>query len=231
MCKKYDTITCAVSAHHLRPDRIEPGALYFGKSLPVLPLSLPEFLRWYLLSRRLWFVWFVVCFGKLSLSDIPIRNNQAASDRVSAVAKVPSKWSGRRKRTEFRPCGCVWSVGCRSILLEVSNWEFLIVQLIYKGAEDFHTCSCFDGFFEEDGTNYALPGHPTPNTSLLWTKGFFMYRVFTCPNTGIFRINVSRQVKPRLVREPSVVQNARIFLQMCLKPSTVCHSLLLSGST
>jgi hypothetical protein len=26
-------------------------------------------------------------------------------------------------------------VGCRSILLEVSNWEFLIVQLIYKGAE------------------------------------------------------------------------------------------------
>ena len=49
----------------------------------------------------------------------------------------------------------MWSVGCRSILLEVSNWEFLIVQLIYKGVEDFHICSCFDGFFEEDGTNYA----------------------------------------------------------------------------
>jgi len=49
-----------------------------------------------------------------------------------------------------------------------------------------------------------------------------MYRVgiFTCPNTGILRINVSRQVKPRLVREPSVVQNARIFLKMCLKLST-----------
>ena len=33
----------------------------------------------------------MVCFGKLSLSDIPIRNNQAASDRASAVAKVPGK--------------------------------------------------------------------------------------------------------------------------------------------
>jgi len=46
MCKKYDDImTCAGSGHHLRPDRIESGALYFGKSLPVHPLSLPEFLR------------------------------------------------------------------------------------------------------------------------------------------------------------------------------------------
>jgi hypothetical protein len=36
-------------------------------------------------------------------------------------------------------------------------------------------------------------------------KEFCMYRVgiFTCPHTGILRINVSRQVKPRLVREPS----------------------------
>ena len=30
-------------------------------------------------------------FGKLSLSDIPIRNNEAASDRASDVAKVHSK--------------------------------------------------------------------------------------------------------------------------------------------
>jgi len=48
-------------------------------------------------------------FGKLSLSDIPIRNNEAALDRASAVAKVPSKWCGCRKRTEFRPC---WRVNC-----------------------------------------------------------------------------------------------------------------------
>ena len=54
-----------------------------------------QILRWCLLSRRLWFV---VCFGKLSLSDVPIRNNQAASDRASAGAKVPSKWRGRRKK-------------------------------------------------------------------------------------------------------------------------------------
>jgi len=35
----------------------------------------------------------MVCglFGKLSLSDIPIRNNEAASDWMSDVAKVPSK--------------------------------------------------------------------------------------------------------------------------------------------
>ena len=145
-------MTCAGSRHHLRPDRIEPGARYFGNSLPVRPLSLSEFLRRCLLSRLLWFV---VCFGKLSLSDIPIRNNQAASDRASAVAKVPSKWRGRRKKgLNFGHAG-VWSVGCRSILLEVSNWEFRIVQLIYKGVEDFHICSCFDGFLEEDGTNCA----------------------------------------------------------------------------
>jgi hypothetical protein len=68
----------------------------------------------------------------------------------------------------------VWSVGCRSILLEISNWEFPIVQLIYKTVEDFHICSC-DGCIEEDGTNNAPPGRPTPNTSLLWMRGFFMY--------------------------------------------------------
>jgi len=89
-------------------------------------------------------------------------------------------------------------VGCRSILLEISNWEFLIVQLIYKGVEDFHICSCCDGCIEKDGTNYAPPGYPTPNANLLWMRGFFMYRIgiFTCPNTGILRINISRQVKP-----------------------------------
>jgi hypothetical protein len=56
-----DIITYAGSGHHLRPDRFDSGVPYFGKSLPVRPLSLPEFLRWCLLSRRLWFV---VCFGK-----------------------------------------------------------------------------------------------------------------------------------------------------------------------
>jgi len=92
--------TCAGIGHHLRPDSIVPGAPYFGKSLPVRPL------------------WLVVCFGKLSLSDIPITNNQAASDRVSAVAKVPSKWRGRRKRNEFRPC---WRVKCGMSLHPAGN--------------------------------------------------------------------------------------------------------------
>jgi len=33
LCEKCDDIiTCAGSGHHLRPDRIEPGATYFGKS-------------------------------------------------------------------------------------------------------------------------------------------------------------------------------------------------------
>jgi len=31
----------------LHPDRIEPGTPYFGKSLPLRPLSLPEFLQWF----------------------------------------------------------------------------------------------------------------------------------------------------------------------------------------
>ena len=61
LCEKCGITTCAGSGHHLRTDRIETGASYFGKSLPVRPLSLPEFLRWCLLSRRLWFV---VCFAK-----------------------------------------------------------------------------------------------------------------------------------------------------------------------
>ena len=89
MCEKCDDIIkFAGSGHNLRPDRIEPGAPYFGKSLPVRPLSLPECLRGCLLSRSLRFV---VCFGKLSLSDIHIRNNQAASGRASGVAEFPSK--------------------------------------------------------------------------------------------------------------------------------------------
>ena len=111
LCKKCDDIiACAGSGHHLRPDRIASGAPYFGKSLPGHPLSLPEFLRWCLLSRHLWFV---VCFGKLFLSDIPIRNNQVAADWVSTVAKVPSKWRVHRKRTEFQPC---WLVKCGMLL-------------------------------------------------------------------------------------------------------------------
>ena len=39
LCKKCDDIIiCAGSGHHLRPDRTEPGAPYFGKSFPVYPL-------------------------------------------------------------------------------------------------------------------------------------------------------------------------------------------------
>jgi len=79
---------------------LKPARHILESPLPVRPLSLPEFLRWCLLSRLLWFL---VCFGKISLSDISIRNNQAASDWVRAVAKVPSKWRGSRKRIEFRP--------------------------------------------------------------------------------------------------------------------------------
>ena len=145
-----------------RPDRIESGAPYFGKSLPVRPLSLFEFLRWCLLSRRLWFV---VCFGKLSHSDISIRNNRTASDRVSMVAKVPSKWRGRRKGLNFGHA-VVWSVGCRSIQLEISNWEFHIVQFIKNVLKiSIYICSCCDGCIEEDVTQLCAPGtspHQTP---------------------------------------------------------------------
>ena len=148
-----------------------------------------------LLSRRLWFV---VCYGKLSLSDVPIRNNQAASDRASAVAKVPSKWRGRRKRTEFQPC---WRVKCGMLLHPAGNIQFKVPHCptdLQKSVEDFHICSCCDGCLEEDGTNYAPLGHPTPNTNLLWMRVFFVYHVgiLTCPNTEGLRINVSRQVKP-----------------------------------
>ena len=101
---------------------MNPARRILESPWPVRPLSLPEFLRWCLLSRRLWFV---VCFGKFSLSDIPIRNKQAASDRASAVAKVPSKWRGRRKRTEFRPC---WCVKCRMSLHPVGNIQLRVVR-------------------------------------------------------------------------------------------------------
>ena len=161
-------MTYAGSGHHLRPDRIELGAPYFGNSLPVRPISLLEFLRWCLLSRRLWLV---VCFRKLSLSDIAKRNNLAASDRASAMAKVPSKWRGRRKRTVFRP---YWHVKCGMSLHAAGNIQ---LRAPHRPIDLQRCCSCCDGCIEEDGTNYVPPGHPTPNTNLLWMKGFFMYRV------------------------------------------------------
>ena len=73
-----------------------------------------------LLSRHLWFV---VCSGKFSLSDIPRRHQIGRarwpkSLRNDAVAE---------KGLNFGHAG-VWSVGCSSILLEISNSEFLIVQ-------------------------------------------------------------------------------------------------------
>ena len=183
-------------------DRIEPGAPYFGKSLPVRPLSLPEFLQWYLLSRRLCFM---VCFGKLSLSDIPIRNNQAALRRIGRA-----RWPKSLRNDAFAEKGLnfghagVWSVGCPSILLEVSNWEFHIVQLIYKGLEDFHICSCCDGCIEEDGTNYAPPGHPTPNTNLLWMRGFttdtFLFISHTT-NVLLFKFRCNIFIGVTLIKE------------------------------
>jgi len=43
----------------------------------------------------------VVCFGKFSLSDVPIRNNQGASDGAGAVAKIPFEvqhyWSSQKE--------------------------------------------------------------------------------------------------------------------------------------
>ena len=83
---KCDIITCAGSGHDLRPDRIEPRAPYYGNSLPVRSISLPEGLRGCLLSSRLRFA---ACFGKLPLSDIHIRNNQAASDRGERGGQSP----------------------------------------------------------------------------------------------------------------------------------------------
>ena len=64
MCKKFDDIIpCAGSGHHLRPDRIEPGAPYFGKSLPVRPQpsqqlhiwksSTPLYINWTMRSFQL----------------------------------------------------------------------------------------------------------------------------------------------------------------------------------
>jgi len=68
-------------------------------------------------------------FGKLSLSDIPIRKNEAASDRASDVAKVPSKWRGRRKKDwiSAMPACDVWDVApsCWKYPIEsssLSNW-------------------------------------------------------------------------------------------------------------
>jgi len=54
--------------------------------------------------------WFILVNSPFQIS---IRNNQAASGRASAVAKVPSKWHSHQKRTEFRPCRrvkCVMSL-------------------------------------------------------------------------------------------------------------------------
>ena len=197
-------------------------APYFGKFLPVYPLSLPEFLRWCLLSRHLWFV---VCFGKLFPSDIPIRNNKAASDHASIAAKVPSKWHRHQKRTEFRP---YWCVNCGMSLHPAGN----IQMRVPHRPIDLQRCSRFPymqllWWLHQrwwDQLCAARTSHTKHQSSL--NEGFIMYHVgiFTCLNMGILRINISRRVIPRLIREPSIIQNARIFLKECLTPSTVCHS-------
>ena len=163
--------------------------------------------------------------GKLSLSDIPIRNNQAASDRASAVAEVPSKWRGRRKRTEFWPC---WRVKCGmslhpagSIQLRVphrpvdlqSCWRFPYMQLFWWFLLKRWDQLCAAG-----------TSHTKHQSSLNEGVLHVSRWDFQCPNTRILRIDVSRQVKPRLDGEPSVVQNGRVLLKKCLKPSTICHS-------
>ena len=91
-------------------------AIFWKVLVPVHPLSLPEFLWWYLLSRRLWFV---VCFGKLSLSDIPKR----CQIRRAWWPKYLSKWRGRQKRTEFRPC---WHVKCGMSLHPAVNIQLRV---------------------------------------------------------------------------------------------------------
>jgi len=195
MCKKCnDIITCVGSGYHLRPDRIEPGAPYFGKSLPVRHCHCLNFFG-DVCFQGVYRSWFVLVNSPFQISPLEIiRHHQI---RRAWWPKSLWKDAVTEKGLNFGYAG-MWSVGCRFILLEISNWEFLIVQLIYNGVEDFHICSCCDGCIEEDGTNYATLEHPTPNINLLWMKGFFMYHVgiFTCPNTGILRINISRQVKP-----------------------------------
>ena len=155
------------------------------------------------------------CFGKLSLSDIHIRNNQAASDRASAVAKVPSKWRSRQKRTEFRPC---WLVKCGMSLHPAGNIQLRVPhrpKVIYKGVEDFHIyiyAAVVMVASKKMGPIMRCRDIPHQTPIFSEWRGFFMYRVgiFTCPDTGILRVKVSRQVKPRLVWETSVIQNARI---------------------
>ena len=85
-----------------------------------------------------WRLWFVVCFGKLFLSDIPIRNNQAATDLSSAEAKFPSKWSGRRKIPHQTPISSEWrGASCTDIFLFISHTTNV---LLFK----FH-CNIFIG--------------------------------------------------------------------------------------
>jgi hypothetical protein len=60
----------------------------------------------------------VVCFGKLSLSDIPIRNNQASV--VAAVLIVSSKKMGPIMRHQDIPHQSSLNEG----VLHVSRWAF-----------------------------------------------------------------------------------------------------------
>ena len=67
-----------------------------------------------------------------------------------------------------------WRVGCRSILLEIPNWEFLIVQLIYKGVKDFHICSCCEihSFF---GDRFISKGLQPPHSPDLTPPHYFLW--------------------------------------------------------
>jgi len=154
--------------------------------------------------RRLWFV---VCFGKLSLSDIPIRNNQAASDRASTVAKVPSKWCGHQKRTEFRPC---WHVKCGmslypagSIQLRVSHcpidlqrrWRFPYMQLFWWFLRRRWDQLCAGNRVISKGLWPPCSPDLTPPDYFLW--GYLKGRVYqnTPRTTDTLKTNITEEIQ------------------------------------
>ena len=118
LCKKCDDIiSCAGSGHHLRPDRIEPGAQYFKSPCQYVRCHCLKFFG-DVCFQGVYGLWFVLvnCPFQKSPQEI-IRRCQIGRARWPKSLRNEAV---TEKGVDFGHAG-VRSVGCRSILPKIRN--------------------------------------------------------------------------------------------------------------
>jgi hypothetical protein len=61
-------------------------------------------------------------------------------------------------------------MACRTILLEETTLQLLIIQLTHKRVEDVHINLCVHCLFKENGPGDPPSGNRTPNSDLQWSQ-------------------------------------------------------------